>query len=68
MPRTITSIVFFYVYVLLSLKDRKHYMGYTTDLRKRVEEHKKGLVFSTKARRPFSLIYFEGCRSKEDAR
>ena len=68
MPRTITSIVFFYAYVLLSLKDRKHYIGYTADLKKRVEEHKKGLVFSTKARKPISLIYFEGCRNEEDAR
>ena len=68
MPRTITSVVFFCVYVLLSLKDREHYVGCTADLKKRVEEHEKGLVFSTKARRPFTLIYFEGCRNEQDAR
>ncbi|MDO8474407.1 MAG: GIY-YIG nuclease family protein [bacterium] len=68
MPRNITSVVFFYVYVLLSLKDGNHYVGYTTDLRKRIEEHKKGLVFSTKTRRPLTLIYFEGCRNEQDAK
>jgi putative endonuclease len=68
MPRKITSVVFFYVYVLLSLKDRDRYVGYTTDLNKRIEEHKKGLVFATKARRPLTLIYFEGCRNEQDAK
>jgi len=53
--------MFFYVYILESLKDQKHYTGYTNDLKRRLEEHKKGLSFSTKFRLPFKLIYFEGC-------
>ena len=50
-----------YYYVLLSLKDGNKYTGYTKDLSSRFEAHQKGKVVSTKNRRPFRLIYFEGC-------
>lgn len=60
--------MFFYVYVLESLMDKKRYIGYTNNLKRRLEEHKKGLSFSTKHRLPFKLIYFEGCLNEEDAR
>ena len=58
----------FYTYVLESLKDRKRYIGFTHNLRKRIEEHQKGLSFSTKPRLPFKLIYFEACTNEVDAR
>jgi putative endonuclease len=57
----------FYVYVLLSLKDNKYYTGYTSDLMKRIELHNKGMVISTKLRRPLILIYWEGCLNQQDA-
>jgi putative endonuclease len=60
--------MFFYVYVLESLKDKNRYIGYTNNLKRRLEEHKKGLSFSTKYRLPFKLIYFEGCINEEDAK
>ncbi len=60
--------MFFYVYVLESLKDDKRYIGYTNNLKRRIEEHKKGLSFATKFRLPFKLIYFEGCINNEDAK
>ena len=68
MPSNTTSSVFFYVYVLESLKDGERYIGHTSNLKKRLEEHKKGLTFSTKFRLPFKLIYFEGCLNSEDAK
>ncbi len=68
MPRNTTSSMFFYVYVLESLKDDKRYIGYTNNLKRRIEEHKKGLSFATKFRLPFKLIYFEGCINNEDAK
>lgn len=37
-------------------------------LKKRLEEHKKGLSFTTKYRLPFKLIYYEACISQEDAK
>ncbi len=70
MPSKTTSklIMFFYAYVLLSLKDHKYYIGYTVDLRKRAEEHNQGLVFATKHRRPLKLIYYEACTDERDAK
>src|SRR5688572_972357 len=68
MPRNTTSRMFFYVYVLESLKDFQRYIGYTTNLKRRLEEHEKGRSFATKLRTPFQLIYFEGCLHSEDAK
>ncbi len=62
MPNT-----FFYVYVLRSLKDGDFYTGFTTDLRRRIEEHGNGQVRSTQSRLPVELIYYEACRSQADA-
>ncbi len=58
---------YFYIYVLLSEADGKHYTGYTSDLQLRFEKHCKGEVQSTKNRRPLKLIYFEACLRMEDA-
>ena len=58
----------FYVYVLQSRKDRKWYTGYTDDLRKRFQEHNKGLVYATKKRRPFQIIYYEVSINEQDAK
>jgi putative endonuclease len=58
---------FYYVYVLKSYKDNLLYIGYTTDLRKRVTDHNNGLNRSTKSRRPFKLIYYEAFLNKEEA-
>ena len=56
-----------YVYVLQSELDKKFYTGYTKNLELRFEAHQNGEVSSTKARRPFVLVYFEACLSQEDA-
>lgn len=56
-----------YVYVLLSIKDKKKYVGYTKNLKLRFEQHAKGLVKSTKDRRPIKLIYYESCLNQQDA-
>ena len=58
---------FYYTYVLLSGKDHKYYTGYTKDLKLRFEQHNKGLVESTRNRRPLKLIYFEACLNQKDA-
>lgn len=60
--------MFFYVYILESLKDNKRYIGYTQNLPKRIEEHKKGYSSATKHRLPMKLIYFEACLDESDAR
>ena len=58
---------FYYIYILKSEKDGMLYTGYTKNLKRRVEEHNKGLVPSTKNRIPLNLIYFEGCITQKDA-
>jgi putative endonuclease len=45
----------------------KFYTGFTKDLKLRFEQHNKGLVGSTKDRRPLKLIYYEACLSQDDA-
>ena len=60
-------VTFYYIYVLLSIKDKKLYTGYTEDLKSRFEQHCKGQVISTKQRRPLELIYSEACLDKKDA-
>lgn len=59
---------FHYVYLLQSLKDGSWYTGMTSDLRKRFNQHMEGKGGWTKNRTPFELIYYEACRSTEDAR
>jgi len=57
----------YYVYVLLSLKDNKFYIGFTGDLQRRLKEHNTGKNISTKSRRPLNIIYYEAHLSKADA-
>lgn len=58
----------FYVYILKSEKDKKHYIGSTKSMRRRLAEHNEGSVFSTKHRRPLTIIYLEGYKAESDAR
>jgi putative endonuclease len=57
----------YYIYVLRSLKDNKLYTGYSDNLKRRFEEHNKGIVKITKHRRPFILIYYEAYLDQQDA-
>ena len=57
-----------YVYLLQSQKDRKYYLGCTTDLLRRLGEHNEGLNTSTKSRGPFKLIGFERHETLQEAR
>jgi len=56
-----------YVYVLLSEKDDDLYIGYTINLKRRLEEHNAKKNFSTRGRAPFALIYTETCLNMQDA-
>jgi putative endonuclease len=56
-----------YVYILLSLKDGKFYIGYTSNLKRRLKEDSSGKNPSTKSRRPLRLLYYEAHLSKRDA-
>jgi len=58
----------YYIYVLLSLKDHRFYIGFTSDLKKRLTEHARGLVESTRSRRPLRLVFYEYFIDKVDAK
>jgi len=58
---------YYYVYVLQSNKDKNFYVGFTTNLPKRLEEHNAGKVTSTIRRIPLHLVYWEGCLNQIDA-
>lgn len=58
----------FYTYILKSIKDENLYIGYTSDLKRRVFEHNSGKNRSTKPRVPLKLVYYEAYKSKNDAK
>ncbi len=60
--------IYYYVYVLRSVKNRKLYTGYTNDLRKRFNQHQTKKGGWTKNRGPFELIYCEMSLNEEDAK
>ena len=57
-----------YVYVLLSAKDNKFYIGYTQDIEKRIKDHNQGKNTSTQTCRPLKLLYYEAHTSTQDAK
>ncbi len=57
----------FYVYILYSYKDLKFYIGFTNNLKRRLTEHSKGEVNSTKDRTPLKLIHYEYFINRLDA-
>jgi putative endonuclease len=58
----------YYTYTLLSLKDKKLYNGFSTDLKERIAAHNRGEVKSTASRRPLKLIHYECFINEKDAR
>ena len=49
----------YYIYILESQKDKGFYIGVTSDIKRRLEEHNSGLSKSTKPRQPFKLVRVE---------
>jgi putative endonuclease len=57
----------FYTYVLKSKKDKELYIGFSSNLKRRIIEHNKGLVEATKDRIPLELVYYEACCNEKKA-
>jgi putative endonuclease len=55
------------VYVLQSQKDLLFYHGFTTNIKRRIEEHNAGKTNSTAKRKPLKLVYCELFISRKDA-
>lgn len=59
----------FYVYVLLSEdEDQKTYIGYSSDLKKRLASHNSVENTGWTANRKWKLVYYEAYASEKDAR
>jgi len=58
----------YFVYILKSLKDKRTYIGYTTNIKNRLKEHNSGKVLATKHRRPFEILLVEKCKSLQEAK
>jgi putative endonuclease len=58
----------FYVYVIRSEVDGRFYVGFCTNLERRLKEHNAGKTFSTKGYCPWKLFFFEQFSSRIEAR
>ncbi len=58
----------YYVYVIYSKALDNFYLGYSKDLRKRIESHKSGRSKYTSQTRDWILVYYEAYASEKLAR
>jgi predicted GIY-YIG superfamily endonuclease len=56
-----------YVYVLKSTKNDEIYVGFTADLRRRLDEHNTGKVPSTASMRPWELAAYTAFQNPDKA-
>ncbi len=55
------------VYILQSEVDNSFYIGYTSNVEKRLEEHNNGKSYYTKRKIPWKTVYREIFKTKRDA-
>jgi len=59
----------YYVYILKNNKKGNLYIGYTSDLKSRIKQHKSGFVYTTKRYgADIELIYYEAYKNEIDAK
>ena len=58
----------YYVYILETDSEKKFYVGYTNDLKRRLLEHNLGNNVSTKYGVPWKLAYYEAYATQAVAR
>lgn len=58
----------YYGYTIKSLTRIYIYVGLTDNIERRIEQHNKGQNRSTKAYKPFKLIYTEAFKTRKEAR
>ncbi|MBI4431837.1 MAG: GIY-YIG nuclease family protein [Candidatus Omnitrophica bacterium] len=57
-----------FVYLLRSLETKKFYLGWTTNLERRVKEHNSGKSSYTRTRGPWKLVGYETYPDSEAAK
>mgnify|MGYP001561486504 CR=1 FL=1 len=58
----------YYVYVLQSVRFKKLYIGFTSDILNRLKKHNNGLSQATKPYIPYNLIFYKAFISIKDAK
>lgn len=66
MGRMVNEFNMFYVYIL-ALENKQFYTGYTSDLKRRINEHKTGKSNFTSKHLPLKLIHYECYLLSSDA-
>ncbi len=56
-----------YIYIIRSLRDRKYYKGYSTNPRKRLDEHNLGKSRYTSNHGIWELVYIEILNTKKES-
>ena len=56
-----------YLYILYSESHDRYYVGHSADLEERLQQHNRGTGKSTKAYRPWKIIYKESFQNKSEA-
>ncbi|MDA0770676.1 MAG: GIY-YIG nuclease family protein, partial [Chloroflexi bacterium] len=59
--------IMFHVYVLKSDSANRYYIGSTKDLAQRLDQHNSGISKSTRAYRPWRLVYSQAFDTRSDA-
>lgn len=57
----------YYFYILQSLKNKKLYLGQTSDLKARIKSHNSSENKATKPNIPYELIYYSAFKNEKDA-
>ena len=60
--------IMFHIYALKSISRNYIYVGFTSDLERRIGEHNNGYNKTTKPYAPFKLIYSESVDTRNEAR
>lgn len=59
---------FYYVYILYNKYRNYIYIGYSTDLKIRINDHNSGFSKATKPYLPLELIHYEAYKNVKDAK
>lgn len=57
----------YFVYILKSEVNNQYYIGYCSDLDRRLKRHNKGYVESTKRYKPWQLVHKEEKNTEQEA-
>jgi len=62
-----TLLIMYFVYILKSVSKDKYYIGSSSNVQKRLDEHNRGKTRSTKPYAPYELVYTEAYKTRSEA-